>query len=299
MLESRAPDRSFAHHPMAGSAQLTILSADDGPPVRVRAGSDDAFLILCDHASVAIPRALGTLGLSAGTLSTHIACDIGAGWVAERLAARLAATQVTAGYSRLVIDCNRYPWDPASIASASAGTAVPGNAALTQAERIARIAEIFLPYQRAVEAALDGLIARGASPVVLSIHSCTPQLGGEWRPWPVGLSYAPPADLSARCVAALRRASSPPIGNNQPYTLDLGIDYTVPEHALRRGLRYLQVEFRQDLVATPAAAHAWADRFEGALRAAVAGAAPQTAWSPAWPSPHRGPDAARLLTAPA
>ena len=81
--------------------------------------------------------------------------------------------------------------------------------------------------------------------------------------------------------------------------MEPGADYTTPEHALRRGLEYLQVEFRQDLIGTEAAAHGWADTFVAALLAALAGerAAPDL-WLPGYPCPHRTTIGPALLTAP-
>jgi len=291
----------MVHFRTMPTAPTPILSATDGPPFILRRAAGTAFLIVCDHASAAIPAALGTLGLTPDILGTHIASDIGARWVAQRVAARLDATLISAGYSRLVIDCNRYPWDPASIAGQSAGINVPGNDRLGQAARIARLAEIFLPYHRAIATALRELKERGARPVLVSVHSCTPMLDGPPRPWPIGLSYTAPGGLARRCIGALRRAGLDPVGDNEPYALEPGVDYTVPEHAQRAGLEYLQVEFRQDLIGTEAHAHVWADRLLDAIvEVSAAGASSAVeAWIPPWPCPHQAEETATLLTPPA
>jgi predicted N-formylglutamate amidohydrolase len=71
--------------------------------------------------------------------------------VALRIA-RLQTPAIIAGYSRLVIDCNRYPspWDPASIALVSDRTAVPGNLDLSAAARGACIDALFVSLRFAV-----------------------------------------------------------------------------------------------------------------------------------------------------
>lgn len=282
------------------NAPTPILGAADRPPFLLRRAAGTAFVVVCDHASAAIPARLGALGLTADILATHIASDIGARWAAERLAERLDASLISAGYSRLVIDCNRYPWDPASIAGRSAGVAVPGNDALDRAARVARLEGIFLPYHRAIATALQELTQRGARPALVSVHSCTPMLDGPPRPWPIGLSYTAPGGLSRSCIGALRRAGLDPVGDNQPYALEPGVDYTVPEHAQRAGLEYLQVEFRQDLIDSEAHAHKWADRLLDAIVEATAAGASRAveAWLPPWPRPHRAEDAAALLAPP-
>lgn len=281
------------------SADRPVLSAGDPPAYTVRPGGSPRFFVVCDHAAVAIPHALGTLGVGAADLATHIACDIGARWVAERVATALDATLVCAGYSRLVVDCNRNPWDPGSIARQSAGVVVPGNADLTDSERLQRLAEIFLPYQRAIDRGLTDLAAAGHTPVFLSIHSCTAQLNGPPRPWPIGIGYAGDAAYSRRCIEELRRLGVAPVGDNEPYAMEPGADYTTPEQALRRGLEYLQVEFRQDLIGTEAAAHRWADTFVTALRAARSGGPWASApWRPGYGSPHRSVVGRHLLETP-
>ena len=64
--------------------------------------------------------------------------------------------EVPAGfYSRLVIDCNRDPAAANSIAEVSEATAIPGNRALSAAERKARREAIFDLYHGAIAALLD------------------------------------------------------------------------------------------------------------------------------------------------
>lgn len=277
-----------------------LLRMSDPPPFTYLSGPSADYLIVCDHAGAAIPSSLGTLGLSGAQLATHIAIDIGARWTAEHIAERLGAQAVIAGYSRLVIDCNRYPWDSASITPESDRTAIPGNLGLSAAERAARIDALFLPYHRAIGSALDALMGREARPpVFLSIHSCTPNLDNESRPWHIGLSYQPPDTLALPMLEALRRDPHLTVGDNQPYWLEPTVDYTTPEHAMRRGVPYLQVEFRQDLIASQSGAREWAGRFVDALLSLPrSSTAPRSRWVPGWPVPHRHVPAADLLAPP-
>lgn len=281
------------------NVHTTLLGISDPPPYHHLPGASAGYLVVCDHASAAIPASLGTLGISDEQLATHIALDIGARWVAEHIAARLNAPALIAGYSRLVIDCNRYPWDPASIAPESDRTTIPGNLALSAAQRAARIDALFLAYHRAIAATLDALTGLKARPMFLSIHSCTRQLYDESRPWQIGLSYTPPDTLARSMLEALRRDTRLTVGDNQPYSLDITIDYTTPQHALRRGLPYLQVEFRQDLITSQPDAAMWADRFVDALSSLPHSSAPPLPrWVPAWPTPHANMRSIDLLAPP-
>jgi hypothetical protein len=102
-------------------------------------------------------------------------------------------------------------------------------------------------------------------PVVLSVHSMTPEMNGVLRTWPIALSSHEDKRLSTPMLAALRQRIGLEVGDNQPYALDPKEDYSVPHHAMRRGLRHLQVEFRQDLVATEEGALKWAKLFGDSL----------------------------------
>ena len=59
------------------------------------------------------------------------------------------------------------------------------------------------------------------------------------------------------------------IGDNQPYRMD-ATDHTVPRHAFPAGLRYAEIEVRQDLIGDPAGCAAWAAILGDALPAALA-----------------------------
>src|SRR5690606_36212900 len=144
-------------------------------------------------------------------------------------------------YSRLVIECNRYPADPMSIAPASDVYDVPGNAGVDVIQRERRVQEIFRPYHDAIAHALAGTIARGAAPLLLAVHTMTPRLGARDRPQQVAVCGALDDRVRTRALAALGRQHGLVVGDNDPYAVDIGVDYTVPEHALRRGLPYLML----------------------------------------------------------
>jgi len=87
-----------------------LLRPGDPPPFSVFNEQGKApLLLLCDHASKAVPQALGDLGIPASELARHIGWDIGGLDAAIELAKALDAPLVSSGYSRLVIDCNRWP----------------------------------------------------------------------------------------------------------------------------------------------------------------------------------------------
>ncbi|MGE3872865.1 MAG: N-formylglutamate amidohydrolase [Parvibaculaceae bacterium] len=211
-----------------------------------------AIVIVCDHASNAVPPAIGDLGVAADDMRRHIAWDIGAAPIAKRLAEIFDAPAILCGTSRLVIDCNRKLDDPTLIPLASDGTVIPGNQGLSAAQRRHRIDTYFKPYHDACRRAVQGKLAEGNRPLFLSVHSMTDRMnGGQHRPWEVSLSSNEDRKATDPVLAALQRMPHLAVGDNEPYDMDPLADYSTPEHALAHGLDYLQVEFRQDCVAMP------------------------------------------------
>ena len=223
------------------------------------------MLLTCDHASAAIPRSLAGLGLPPAAVAEHIGWDIGAAEVTRRLTPFLDAPALLSGYSRLVVDCNRDPEDPSSIPESSDGIAVPGNRALSPAARAGRVAACFAPYHAAITARLDAFLAAGIAPALVSIHSFTPVMKGAARPWHVGILWDRDPRLAQPLLAALRADATLQVGDNQPYSAREPAGYTVRHHAEARGLPHVAIELRQDLVADPAGAEAWARRLAHAL----------------------------------
>jgi predicted N-formylglutamate amidohydrolase len=245
-----------------------LLTASDPSAVeRVNLEGKAPVLVTCDHASRRVPESLRSLGLDAESLALHIAWDIGAADVSRGLARRLDAPAILAGYSRLVIDCNRDLDDPTSMPAVSDGVPVPGNRDLSPAAKAQRVAALFKPYHGSVESALGGFAARGVHPAVLSIHSFTPVMNGFERPWHIGILWDKDPRMAVPVLAALRRERGLVVGDNEPYSAREPAGYTVRTHAEKRGLPHLNVEIRQDLIATEAGSAEWADRLTRVLTA--------------------------------
>ena len=246
---------------------LPLLGPSDPPPFEtINEQGASRALVVCDHASCRIPAALGTLGVSEAERTEHIGWDLGAGNVARRLSALLDAPAVLAGYSRLVVDCNRPAAAPDRIPAVSDTVPVPGNVGLDQASVDARIAEIFTPYHDAIAAALDRLTASGVIPVLVAVHSFTPQLvNGAPRPWEIGICWDNDRRMADPLIELLR-ADGLAVGANEPYDFGVLTDYTLPVHAEGRGLPSLLIEIRNSEIRSADAVEAWAVRLAGHIR---------------------------------
>jgi predicted N-formylglutamate amidohydrolase len=237
----------------------------------IEGDASTGLLILCDHAENTIPESYGTLGLKAQDLHRHIAHDLGAAAVAERLAEGLGAPAVLSRFSRLLIDPNRGLDDPTLIMQISDGLIVPGNVGLDREEVQARIERHYLPYHQAIEHALEAAVAVGKPPVIVSIHSFTQAWKGLPRPWAGGVLWDQDPRLALPLLEALRTTPGLQVGDNVPYSGQLKGD-TLYRHGTRRGLAHALVEIRQDLILGPEGQDEWALRLAHALHKVLSNA---------------------------
>ncbi len=200
-------------------------------------------MISCEHGGNRVPAIWTPLFRSRSRLlASHRGWDPGALAIARGLARRLRAPLVAATTTRLLVDLNRSPRNPAIFSE------VTGGLAATERDRL--IATLHGPHWRRIREALD----RAPQPAVhLAVHSFTPRLGGRIRAFDLGLLYDPvrtresafAACLRARLVAAdgsLRvRRNAPYRGNADGLTTALRrerppVDYLGLELELNQAL---------------------------------------------------------------
>jgi predicted N-formylglutamate amidohydrolase len=236
-----------------------LLGPGDPPPFTLFNPEGQAPMVLvCDHASNAIPTALGQLGLGPAELAQHVAWDIGAAQVTRLLATRLDAPAVLGGYSRLVVDCNRAPGDPTSIVEISDGIVIPGNRDLDDAQADARVNEVFWPYHHAITQALAHRWRHGGrAPALIAIHSFTPVMNDFQRPWHLGVLWNRDPRLAKPLLARFGAESALCVGDNQPYS-GRNVGFTMDTHGGAAGLPHVEIEIRQDLIADNEGCERWA-----------------------------------------
>ena len=247
-----------------------LLGENDPAPVEVlHARGASPFLLTAEHAGRAFPERLGTLGLSQRDLDRHIAWDIGIAGVTRRLAAKLDAAAVLQTYSRLVVDCNRWPKATDFVTPFSEDTMIPGNVGLRAAEIDARANEIFHPYHHTIRDLLDARVAAKKSTVLVAMHSCTPVYLGVSRPWHVGILYDKDPTFARIVLELLHGEGKLIVGDNEPYFLTSDKDYAVPVHGEQRGIPHVEIEIRQDLIGTDSGQEEWAERMAEVFRAGL------------------------------
>jgi len=236
-------------------------------------------LLVCDHASHRVPERLDNLGVSAADLKTHLGLDIGAASVARYLSEALRLPAVLAGYSRLVVDCNRRLDDPSAFPVHVDGVTVPGNQNLSHVARAARADALYWPYHHAVRDQLGRLEALAAAPALITVHSFTPVLNGARRQWDFGILWDKDPRIPVPLMAGLRRFPDVMVGDNEPYSGKDPHDFTIDHHGEAEGLPHVSIEIRQDLIETGDGVRHWGGLLAEVLAPILADSELYTFWT--------------------
>jgi predicted N-formylglutamate amidohydrolase len=226
----------------------------------VKEGTDNAFLIICDHASNKIPKEYNNLGIKNEEIISHRAFDIGAADVAKELSNKLKCTLIMSNFSRLLIDPNRGIDDPTLIPKLSEGIKIKGNIGITNTgndkERLKRIKNFYLPYHKEIESFLSVTLKKNIVPKIISIHSFTPTWKGKKRDIEVGILWDKDDRLSSIFFKSLKNNIC---GNNEPYNGRL-VNDTLYRHATLKGIPHILIEIRQDLLQSNKERLFWAEK---------------------------------------
>lgn len=233
-------------------------------PFHLQSGASPRYLVLCDHASNAIPESYRALGMSANDRERHIAWDIGARGTSESLARKLDCPAVFGGTSRLLIDLNRDIDDSGSIIAENDNTFVPGNLSVSDDERATRVRQFYAPYHAHIDAYLDEQLARRVRPILISVHSFNPNMGSKERPWQVALLWTQAREPVVPLIEWFA-AQGFRVGENQPYDARILGGHTIERHALQRHLPHVIFEIRNNEIETPQQQRKWGERLHRAI----------------------------------
>ena len=252
---------------MTDEAATAAPRGGDTVEVWNAAGAGD-FVVVCEHASNAVPEEFAGLGLSADLLAGHIAWDPGALGVARRIAEILDAALVAQRVSRLLYDCNRPPEATSAVPEVSEIHAVPGNTGLTEEARAARAARFYEPFRATLASCLDARLAEGRPPVLLTVHTFTPVYKGVRRDTGIGILHDRDRRFADALLECVRRREGLAIHRNRPYGPKDGVTHTLAVQALPRGLLNAMIEIRNELVADDASQREMAAWLAGCALAA-------------------------------
>ncbi len=205
-------------------------------------------LILCEHASAAIPDCYADLGLAAEDRYSHAVWDPGARGLAIKLAEALDAPMIASRVSRLVYDCNRPPESAGAISAQSEMIVVPGNANLTPAQREARLEQVYRPFCQAVSQLIAQREQLGLSTALITVHSFTPFYYGQARAVEIGILHDSDSRLADAMLTEAHHLPHRRIERNQPYGPADGVTHSLKIHGIAHGLANVMIEVRNDLI---------------------------------------------------
>lgn len=223
-------------------------------------------VILCEHASHAIPERYCGLGLAESDRQSHAAWDPGALPIAKILATELDAPLVASLVSRLVYDCNRPPEAPSAMPEASELIKVPGNRDLTQAQKDERTQFVYVPF---CEAVTQTIASREDQAVIVTVHSFTPIYFGNRRTTEIGILHDSDTRLADAMIAEAG-AIKMKVDRNEPYGPNDGVTHSLRLHGISNGIANVMIEVRNDLIDTPDAQRDAAHQLLALLRPALA-----------------------------
>lgn len=242
-----------------------------GTSLRWRRPANLVVVVTCEHASCAVPRELGSLGLPFGVLRSHRGWDEGALPIATAIAEALRAPLFAGAWSRLVADLNRSAEHPYVVPRTVDGRSVPGNR-LTPAQRRQRLDEYWHPWRFEAARRITSL-SSSAFVLHLSVHTFVQRLRGVTRPNDIGLLHDPDRPREVALCEALKaplvaaglsvRRNFPYFGNTDGFTSWLR--RVVPPR------RYggIEIECNQRLARTAAGQQRLAAGLVAALRGAM------------------------------
>jgi predicted N-formylglutamate amidohydrolase len=177
------------------------------------------LVLSCEHASWALPPG-EDLGVARDVVRSQAGWDPGALEVAARTGEALGLPVHAGAFTRMYVDLNR-PADHADVIPlVSYGARVPGNAALSPAEREARLATFHRPYWDAVAHDVRARLVEPGRCLLVCAHSFDPALEPAARRFDLGVLYDPAHELEAalgeRLLFALSAAGLE-VRANQPY----------------------------------------------------------------------------------
>jgi len=207
-------------------------------------------VLVCEHASAFFPPRYQRLGLDHTNATGHIAWDPGAVETSRCLADKLDAVLVEGTVSRLIYDLNRPPDSPGAMAERSENTVVPGNIDLPSDEIKHRVETYYLPFKNKLATLLS---SRTVDPILITIHSFTPQYNGRDRDVEVGILHDVDTLLADRLLDV---ADGYNIQRNAPYGPDDGVTHTLQQHGLAHGYLNVMIEIRNDLLTSKDACEA-------------------------------------------
>ncbi len=230
------------------------------------------IVITCEHASNHFPEELfWRLGeKSVGKVrqqilahqDTHWAFDLHAWSLSKKLALSLGAFALGGPVSRLICDLNRDLNDEDWCISEIEDETLWLNQGLDDNERESRIEDYYNPFHRLVTQVLTQHQAK----LLVSLHTFTPNYRGRKRDVEVGILHDGCIDVAEHLLHRMQSVGFD-TRMNEPYSGYEGLIASARRHGRNFDIPYVEVEIRNDLIASEASCNQMAHHLAHALKA--------------------------------
>ena len=219
-------------------------------PFEVIGGADAELplVMTCEHAASDLPE-WSAQDKDQALLGDHWGWDPGAAQLTRALYDEIGGVAVLSRFSRLVCDPNRDPADPTFIVEKIGDHALSWNQDLDERERERRRVHYHEPYHAAIDQVLKNRMAHKRPTRLLSIHSFTPVYRGERRSVEIGVLFDDHEQHAGALLEGLSRTGLRVLPN-EPYSGYAGLIHAARRHGRQHDIVYLELEIRQDLIAT-------------------------------------------------
>ena len=229
--------------------------------------SEDVSLFLtCEHAGNEIPPEMAGSEKERRWLEDHWGWDIGAERLVRSMVDQEDAYAVMSRYSRLLCDVNRSLQQDELVRSHVMGEPIGFNRQLGEEGISERVERYHEPYHEAVDRHLGEVAEENPELFLISVHTFTPVLGDEVRDMEIGLLFDEGQEPYVYDIHESIRQEEFRVALNEPYSGKNDLIYSVERHGSNHGVRFVELEVRNDLVDTAEGAHQMADLLVGALR---------------------------------
>lgn len=220
---------------------------------------ESPLVLTCEHADNVLPEGIEPAERERQWLEEHWGWDIGAADLVRAMAEMEDGTAVLSRYSRLMCDPNRALHEDDLIRTHVGDEPITFNQNLSREEVRGRIERYHEPYHEAVDRHLEAQVERNPDLFLVSVHTFTPILRNERRGMEIGLLFDHDQPYATSFVDPIREVGFD-VALNEPYSGLDGMIYSVKRHGTNHRVRHLEIEVRNDLVATRSGAESVAAR---------------------------------------
>jgi predicted N-formylglutamate amidohydrolase len=211
--------------------------------------NNKTLVLLCEHASSHIPPEFKNLGLPRSVVESHIGYDPGSIDLAEYIARHFECKLFSGSTSRLLIDLNRSFEDKDIIPKSRWNITIPLNVNIENDEKEKRYT-YYNQFHQGVKTYLEKLSMEGKEPIILSIHSFSPEFIASFEQSTAvdcGLLFNEDERLADSFYKIFQNTEFN-VKKNQPYNLKEYKTGGVIEHGEKNHYPYLGLELPYPLL---------------------------------------------------